>query len=63
MRIYVTILYIHQIYTFILNNIVLPYFIGELANAIRQKTNIKFGLHYCLFEWFNIANSLSHPGP
>jgi hypothetical protein len=41
MRIYVTILYIHQIYTFILNNIVLPYFIGELANAIRQKNKYK----------------------
>jgi hypothetical protein len=31
-------------------NIVLSYFVGELANAIRQKTNIKFGLHHCLFE-------------
>jgi hypothetical protein len=34
-------------------NIVLPYFVGELANAIRQKTNIKFGLYHCLYEWFN----------
>ena len=33
--------------------IVLPYFVGELANAIRQKTNIKFGLYHCLYEWFN----------
>ena len=34
-------------------NIVLPYFVSELANAIRQKTNIKFGLYHCLYEWFN----------
>ena len=33
--------------------IVLPYFVGELANAIQQKTNIKFGLYHCLYEWFN----------
>ena len=31
-------------------NIVLPYFVSELANAIRQKTNIKFGLYHCLHE-------------
>jgi hypothetical protein len=37
MRNNVTILYIHQIYTFILNNILLPYFVGELANDIRRK--------------------------
>jgi hypothetical protein len=41
-----------QMYFYFLN-IVLPYFVSELANAIRQKTNIKFGLYHCLYEWFN----------
>lgn len=27
--------------------------IGELANAIRANTTIKFGLYHSLFEWFN----------
>ncbi|XP_030385876.1 putative alpha-L-fucosidase [Scaptodrosophila lebanonensis] len=27
--------------------------IKELASAIRSNTNIKFGLYYSLFEWFN----------
>ena len=26
---------------------------GELASAIRSKTNLHFGLYYSLFEWFN----------
>ncbi|XP_069692526.1 alpha-L-fucosidase-like [Periplaneta americana] len=27
--------------------------VGELANAIKQKTDLKFGLYHSLFEWFN----------
>nr|CAB3247383.1 alpha-L-fucosidase [Phallusia mammillata] len=27
--------------------------VGELANAIRNKTSIHFGLYHSLFEWFN----------
>merc|ERR1719427_2139091 len=27
--------------------------VGELANAIRSKTNVRFGLYHSLFEWFN----------
>jgi alpha-L-fucosidase len=27
--------------------------IGDLANAIRNRTNITFGLYHSLFEWFN----------
>jgi alpha-L-fucosidase len=27
--------------------------VGDLANSIRKKTNIKFGLYHSLFEWFN----------
>jgi hypothetical protein len=27
--------------------------LGELAVAIRNRTNIVFGLYYSLFEWFN----------
>ena len=26
---------------------------GELADAIRSKTNLHFGLYHSLFEWFN----------
>ena len=26
---------------------------GDLANAIRNRTNITFGLYHSLFEWFN----------
>jgi len=36
-------LYIIYIYSYIVSfflNIVLPYFVGELANAIRQKRNL-----------------------
>ena len=28
-------------------------FSGDLANSIRKKTNITFGLYHSLFEWFN----------
>ncbi len=28
-------------------------FVGDLANAIRNRTNIVFGLYHSLFEWFN----------
>ncbi|BFZ02821.1 hypothetical protein BsWGS_05860 [Bradybaena similaris] len=27
--------------------------VGDLADAIRQKTSIKFGVYHCLYEWFN----------
>ena len=27
--------------------------LGELAQAIRKNTNLKFGLYHSLFEWFN----------
>jgi alpha-L-fucosidase len=27
--------------------------VGDLAKAIRAKTDIKFGLYHSLFEWFN----------
>lgn len=27
--------------------------VGELANAIRSKTTLKFGLYHSLFEWFH----------
>ncbi|XP_033746824.1 alpha-L-fucosidase-like isoform X2 [Pecten maximus] len=27
--------------------------VGELADAIRNKTDIKFGLYHSMFEWFN----------
>ncbi|XP_052282984.1 alpha-L-fucosidase-like isoform X1 [Dreissena polymorpha] len=27
--------------------------VGDLANSIRKKTNIHFGLYHSLFEWFN----------
>lgn len=27
--------------------------VGELANSIRKKTNIHFGVYHSLFEWFN----------
>ena len=27
--------------------------VGELANAIRNKTNLRFGIYHSLFEWFN----------
>lgn len=26
---------------------------GDLAQAVRGKTNLKFGLYHSLFEWFN----------
>lgn len=27
--------------------------VGELSNAIRTKTTLKFGLYHSLYEWFN----------
>jgi len=29
------------------------YVAGELANSIRTKTDLKFGLYHSMFEWFN----------
>ena len=29
------------------------WYAGELAAAIRNKTDIKFGVYHSLFEWFN----------
>ena len=26
---------------------------GDLANAIRNRTDVRFGLYHSLFEWFN----------
>lgn len=28
-------------------------FLGDLANAIRNRTNLVFGLYHSLYEWFN----------
>ena len=28
-------------------------FLGDLANAIRTRTNITFGLYHCKYEWFH----------
>jgi hypothetical protein len=38
-----------QLYFFLLN----VTFLGDLAVAIRNRTNLVFGLYYSLFEWFN----------
>jgi alpha-L-fucosidase len=27
--------------------------VGDLANSIRKRTDLKFGLYHSLFEWFN----------
>ena len=27
--------------------------VGELANSIRKRTNVTFGLYHSLYEWFN----------
>ncbi|CAG7817979.1 unnamed protein product, partial [Allacma fusca] len=27
--------------------------VGELANAVREKTQVRFGLYHSLYEWFN----------
>ncbi|KAF2884222.1 hypothetical protein ILUMI_21957 [Ignelater luminosus] len=27
--------------------------VGDLANAVRKRTNLKFGLYHSFFEWFN----------
>lgn len=37
--------------------------VGELATSIRTKTNITFGLHHSLYEWFNplyLKDSANH---
>ena len=31
----------------------MPCFSGELANSIRSKTDLRFGLYYSLYEWYN----------
>jgi hypothetical protein len=28
-------------------------YLGDLASAIRNRTNITFGVYHSLFEWFN----------
>jgi alpha-L-fucosidase len=28
-------------------------FSGDLANAIRNRTDLLFGLYHCLYEWFH----------
>ena len=28
-------------------------FLGDLATAIRTRTNITFGLYHCKYEWFH----------
>ena len=35
------------------NNSVVLQFTGDLASAIRKRTNITFGLYYSLYEWFH----------
>lgn len=27
--------------------------VGDIANAIRSKTNLRFGVYHSMFEWFN----------
>ncbi len=27
--------------------------VGDLANSMRKRTDLKFGLYHSLFEWFN----------
>ena len=38
---------------FILSLTSFSLFSGDLASAIRNRTNLVFGLYYSLFEWFN----------
>ena len=38
---------------FLSGSILLTCFIGELAAAVRKKTDIKFGVYHSLFEWYN----------
>lgn len=35
------------------SDLFIPLFSGELAQAVRQNTNLVFGLYHSLFEWFN----------
>jgi len=27
--------------------------VGDLANAVRNRTDLRFGLYHSLYEWFN----------
>ena len=36
-----------------MNTFNLSFVLGDLASAIRNKTDIKFGVYHSLFEWFN----------
>jgi len=27
--------------------------VGDLANAVRSRTDLRFGLYHSLYEWFN----------
>lgn len=37
-----------------IDHIVLDFqFLGDLAHAIRNRTDIVFGLYHSMFEWFN----------
>jgi len=31
----------------------LMFYVGDLANAVRRRTDLHFGLYHSLFEWFN----------
>lgn len=35
------------------SDLLISLFSGELAQAVRQNTNLVFGLYHSLFEWFN----------
>jgi len=38
-------------------------YLGDLAKAVRNRTDLHFGLYHSLFEWFNpvyIADAQSH---
>lgn len=42
-----------KFYKSVVLNLRYYYSVGDLSNAIRAKTDIKFGIYYSLFEWFN----------